>query len=301
MEIIDTHVHVFPAVAAINNGQPLRNTSFGHAMIGNREVQFLPPAFENTTCSVEMLIAYMDWCGISRAILMANPYYGFFNDYFIESVKKYPDRLRAVSLVDVAKGKEAADELEKIFRDTPLFGMKIETYSSFQCAPGLRMTDPSMAPVWEVMDRGRQPLFIHMFIDNDVEDVKALIAKYRQMPVVLCHMGADACHGKGVRETNFEECIALVHDHENVYFDTSSVSVYFEEEYPYPGTVEIIERGWRAVGAEKLLWASDFPGMLTRATLRQLINIVAKECKNIPEKDKQLILGGNARRLFFSE
>lgn len=299
MEIIDVHAHVFPTVAAINDGQPLRGTSFGHAMVGNRQVQFLPPSFKDTTCSVETFIEYMDWCGVSKAILMANPYYGFFNDYFIESIKKYPDRFRAVSLVDVTKGEKAAEELKVIFENTPLFGVKIETYTTFQCAKSLRMTDASIAPVWETMDKYRQPLFIHMFTDNDVEDVKELVNKYRGITFVICHMGADACHAPGAKKSNFNECIAIVRDNANVYFDTSSVSVYFDEEYPYPSTVEIIENGWREVGAEKIMWASDFPGMLTRATYKQLINIVAKYCTNITESDKELIMGKNAEKLFF--
>ena len=300
MEIIDVHAHVFPTVAAINKGQPLTNTTYGRAKIGNEVVQFLPPSFHDTTCSVETMVAYMDWCGISKALLMANPYYGYFNDYFIDSVRKYPDRFRAVSLVDITKGESAAAELETIYQTTPLFGLKVESYTTFQCAPNMRLSDPALRPVWETMDRNGQPLFIHMFTDADVQDVAALINTYHNMKFILCHMGADACHAPGRNRDNFDTCIALVRDHENVWFDTSSVSVYFEEEYPYPSTVAIIEKGWRQVGAEKLMWGSDFPGMLTRATLKQLINVVAKECRNIPLADRELIMGGNAKKLFFS-
>lgn len=301
MEIIDVHAHIFPAVASINKGQPLRGTEYGRAKIGNETVQFLPPSFRDTTCSVETMVAYMDWCGISRALLMANPYYGYFNDYFIESLQKYPDRFRAVSLVDVTRGAAAARELEQLYESSPLFGLKIECVTAFQCAPHMRLNDETLRPVWEVMDRCRQPLFIHMLTDEDVQDVAELIGRYHNMRFILCHMGADACHGPNRRRDNFDTCIALVRDHENVWFDTSSVSVYFEEEYPWPSTVAVVQKGWREAGARKLLWGSDFPGMLTRATMKQLIQVVARECRDIPESDRALILGGNARELFFAD
>ena len=79
---------------------------------------------KNTSSPVETLIGYMEWCGIDRALLMPNPYYGYHNDYFIESVKKYPEKLRAVALVDLLKGEKAAKELADIYDTTELFDLK---------------------------------------------------------------------------------------------------------------------------------------------------------------------------------
>ena len=115
MEIIDIHAHVYEKVAGITQGAPMTSEKLGKVRIGNRISQFLPPAFENTSSPVETLIGYMEWCGIDRALLMPNPYYGYHNDYFIESVKKYPEKLRAVALVDLLKGEKAAKELADIY------------------------------------------------------------------------------------------------------------------------------------------------------------------------------------------
>ena len=87
--------------------------------------------------------------------------------------------------------------------------------------------------------------------------------------------------------------------HENVYIDTSTVPDYYEEEYPWKTSVNIIEECYRKVGADKMMWASDYPGMLKKGTLNQLIRLVTEECKNIPESAKEKIMAENARRLFF--
>ena len=109
MKVIDIHAHIYEKVAGITQGQPMSSTSQGKVTIGNREIQFLPPSFERSCSTAEALIAYMDWCGIEKALLMPNPFYGYHNYYFKESVKKYPDRLRGVALVDIMEGKAAAE------------------------------------------------------------------------------------------------------------------------------------------------------------------------------------------------
>lgn len=82
---------------------------------------------------------------------MPNPYYGYHNDYVLEAVRAYPDRLKGIALVDLLRGEEAARELERIYEDTELFGFKVETDSTFQCAPHKHMTDADLMPVWGML------------------------------------------------------------------------------------------------------------------------------------------------------
>lgn len=300
MKVIDIHAHIYEKVAGITQGQPMVSTSLGKVTIGNREQQFLPPAFEKSRSTAEMLIAYMDWCGIEKALLMPNPYYGYHNHYFTESVKKYPDRLKGVALVDIMKGRQAAEELAEIYDEGTLFGFKVETDSTFQCAPGTRLADKCLAPVWDCCNQYSQPVFLHLFRTDEVEDMDYLVKAYPKITFVICHMGADACFKSGMPKDNYQKILELVKNHGNVYIDTSTVPVYYEEEYPWPASVKIIEKCYQYVGPEKMMWASDYPGMLNHGTMKQLINLVVNGCKNIPESHKEMIMAENARRLFFS-
>lgn len=299
MNVIDIHAHIYERVAGITRGQPMVSTGLGRVAIGNEEVQFLPPSFEQSRSTAEMLIAYMDWCGIEKAVLMPNPYYGYHNRYFADSVKRYPDRLRGVALVDIMKGQEAARELASIYDQGILFGFKVEVDSTFQCAPGTRLSDSGLAPVWDCCNQYHQPVFIHMFRTEDIEDAGFLASAYPNISFILCHMGADACFKKGMPESNYREVLDLVKNRSNVFIDTSTVPVYFGEEYPWPSSSEIIQACYRHVGPEKMMWASDYPGMLNHGTMRQLINLVEKHCSHIPESHRQMIMADNARRLFF--
>lgn len=300
MQIIDVHAHIYEKVAGITDGQPMSSDTLGRVDIGNRKVQFLPPAFEHSSSKADVLVAYMDWCGIEKAILMPNPYYGYHNHYFKESINQFPDRLKGVALVNILKGRKAADELAAIYDEGSLFGLKIEVDSTFQCAPGKRMTDQDLSPVWDCCSQYRQPVFLHLFRDCDVADFRKLAEEYPQIHFVICHMGADSCFGKGVSKDNFEEVLAVTKKHKNVSIDTSTVPVYFNEEYPYPSAVKVIEKAYQTVGPEKIMWASDYPGMLCHATMKQLINLVLNGCTHIPEGHKEMIMGENAARHFFN-
>lgn len=299
MEIIDVHAHVYPQIAGINQSAPIRSESWGKVRVGNQLIQLLPPSFEHTNSPVEMLLAYMDWCGIAKAILMPNPCYGYHNDYFIKCVNAYPDRFRAVALVDLLRGKNAAMELAEIYDTTPLFGFKVETYSTFQCASDKRLAAEELLPVWDCINQYHQPAFLHLFTNEDMLELKKLLDMFPNITWIICHMGADACF-TGNKRKNYDLLLQWVKEYQNLYLDTSSISAYFDsdEEYPYPSAVQVLEEAWKQVGPEKLLWGTDFPGMLSHATMQQLLHLVTRQC-HMPEEDKKLIMGQNAKRLFF--
>lgn len=300
MQVIDIHVHVYDKVAGITKGAPITGAGYGKVKIGNRKEQFTPPSFRDTTSPIEVLVGYMDWCGVEKALLMPNPLYGYTNEYFLGAIEKYPDRVRGVALTDFIKGKVAAEELAQIYDTTPLFGYKIETASTFQCSPGSNIADEEFMPVWDVIDQYHQPAFLHLFTDRDVQDLIKLAKTYDNIDFILCHMGADSCFGKGgIDPGNFDALLDLMAERPNVYMDTSTVPEYFlPEEYPYPTAISMVEKACNKVGPEKLMWASDYPGMLKVGTYRELIDYVRRNC-HISESDMKLIMAENARRLFF--
>ena len=161
------------------------------------------------------------------------------------------------------------------------------------------MVDAEFLPIWDCINAYRQPVFVHLFTARDVADICTLAKRFPDIRFFLCHMGADACFGPMASPAAFDALLERFRVLPNLYMDTSTVPHYFQEEYPFPSSAEIIKRGYRAFGPERILWASDYPGMLNHATLMELIDLVKKHC-SIPESDLRLIMGENAQRLFFS-
>lgn len=300
MRIVDSHVHIFQKARGITDSAPVASDEYGKIRIGNRLQQFLPPSFIHSDSTAETLIAYMDWQGVDKALLMPNPFYGYHNDYFVESIEKFPQRLRGVALVNILEGEAAARELEKIYDTTPLFGMKLEPHKTFQCAPERQIADPLFDPIWECVNEHDYPLFIHLSTAQNLADAMQLADRFPRIRLVLCHMGADACHAGGRAGAAYGELLEFCRKKKNVYLDTSSISVYYQrEEYPFPGATAAVERAYRAVGPEKILFGTDYPGMLLYSTYEELVYLLSRHC-NIPESDLSMIMGLNAEQLFFA-
>ena len=299
MLIVDTHMHLYDFAKGVPGGNGMSPLGFGRVMKADGESRTAPPAFDDCASSPEIAIAYMDWCGVDKGIIMANPYYGYFNRYIEQAVEKYPDRFRGVALVDILKGREAARELEDIYRRGTLGGMAVETANTFYGHPGARLTDASCHHVWSCMAAYSQPLFAHLFTREDLEDIGLLSELYPDMKFILCHIGADAVWSRGAAEGSFEVLCDIVNSRNNVYVDLSSIPDYLDEEYPFPTAAARIVRTWELIGAGKMLWATDYPGMLTQATYKQLIRLITEECRRIPDSDKELIMGQNAIKLLF--
>ena len=302
MKIIDIHTHVYPEIRGISEGMYFASKGYGICKHGNEDVQFLPPSFVKSNSPVEVHRAYMKWLGIDQALLMANTLYGYYNDYISESVKKYPDVYRGVAFVEPFRGEASVQELAKVYEEGVLFGMKLEVNSCFACHMEEHMTGTLMAPFWDYLNSVGQPVFIHPFRPFDVADILQLAQQYKNINFIICHMGAEGNFGPHAQENNFDLMINTVAHLDNVFLDTSTVPYYVskaDEEYPYPTTIAFLEKAYHKVGAEKMMWSSDYPGMLVMATYRQLIDLIVKNCKAIPAGDKEKIMGLNAYNMFF--
>lgn len=109
MLIIDTHTHIFESISGTHNRLPLFSAGYGKVKNGNQILQLLPPSFKDSNSTTEILLNYMDWFCVDKAILVLNVFYGYHNGYAYEAVRKYPNRFKALALVDITKGKPAAD------------------------------------------------------------------------------------------------------------------------------------------------------------------------------------------------
>jgi predicted TIM-barrel fold metal-dependent hydrolase len=85
----------------------------------------------------------------------------------------------------------------------------------------------------------------------------------------------------------------------NIWFDISSLPAYWRtEDYPYPTARQYLRRAVEMVGAEKIMWGTDVPGLLTFATYHQLLGFVARHCDFLSQEDLEGIVGGNAWRVY---
>lgn len=161
-------------------------------------------------------------------------------------------------------------------------------------AQGFKPTHPALDSLYAFCNQISFPIEFHcgrvsnarLNENSDLECILPVIDKYPDIPVILTHM-ADG---------NIDDVAKLSKEYQNVYFDTSIVIS------GYPGILDTNEPSWledsvvidviRAIGAQKVLFGSDYPWGSPGHDLNRVANL------NLTYKEKSLILGKNAMKVF---
>ena len=297
--MVDAHVHAFPRFAGMSQGRPVVSDRFGKVRHGNAMQQFLPPSFADSSSTVEMLLAHLDASGVDRAVLLSNVLYGYHNEYSLKAVRDYPDRVRAVALVDMFQGADAVAELDELLGMNEFLGMKIETASAFQCHPETDLDDKILAPIWAACDDLGTSVFLHLCRDRDLPAWMRVADRYRNITYIVCHAGAETTLSSAGQLPAFSELIRFCREHQGVFLDVSSLPHYLgREDPPFQKTRAVTHQLCGELGAERLMWGTDYPGMLSMATYQQLVDVIA-EHPQLSGQERDLIMGGVAAGLFW--
>ena len=275
--IIDFHTHVLPPRIK-KDRSPYVNTDQAFAQIYSGEKAKIATA--------EDLIDSMDRDGVDISVIVNYSWTTHelcveTNDYILESVARYPQRLIGfcaistfvddISLAEIercasagAKGiGELRPDTQSIdYTDTHLIKPFVDLLSKYN----LIVLTHSSEPVGHVYDGkgAATPELLYRFIAN-----------FGDLPVVCAHWGGGLPFYTLMPEVQK----AL----ENVYFDTA-IS-------PFLYRPEIYRHVSQLIGADRILFGSDYPVLPASRLLKEIDTI------GLPGEDRTEILSGNARRL----
>jgi len=307
--IIDAHVHVIDHVAGRTRSGPTRSLGYGKISWGPRELQLLTPSANPTAFSPETLLAYMDWAGVDKAVLLQGGFYGDKNSYVASATARWPDRLVGAGYID-----PCAADAEKVFRRCVdelgfrilKFELSVET-GLVGLHPQLRLDGESMSWIWD--EAKRRDLVVTLDLgavgsaSYQTDALRAILDRHPRLKVVIAHLAQPPIAAIDDSELDLRwEAQLLLARRPNVWLDLSSLPGYAAaiEEYPYPTAQAYVRRAVELVGADKLLWGSDVPGVLPVATYPQLLGFVAQHCDFLADDDRKRILGLNAEQVYFS-
>ncbi|MBN1660364.1 MAG: amidohydrolase family protein [Anaerolineae bacterium] len=274
--IIDFHTHITaPEIIARRDEYLVRDAWF-------RDLYANPKA---RLSSAEDLVAAMDEANVRQAVV-----FGFGwrdmdlckrdNDYVIQSVTRYPDRLLGFCIVNPAAGKEAVREIERCAA-AGLLGIG-ELMPDGQ---GYRLDEEkAMAPIVEVALAHRMVLLTHcsepvghLYPGKGTVTPDEVIRFARLFPeatLVCAHWGGG---------TIFYELMPEVSGlMRNVYYDTAA-SLYL-----YQDDIFHLAARW-APG--KVLFATDYPLLTAKRMIARM------EAVRMPTATLRRMLGGNAWRV----
>jgi len=274
--IIDCHTHVFPPQIKKKRHQYIDSDPCFAVLYSHKEAKL---------ATADELIDSMDKEGIDISVILnigwtTHELCVETNDYILESVARYPKRLIGFGSVQPNSFDAAVAEIERCAKG----GIR----GIGEIRPDMQLfdlNDEIMLPIIETLRKHQLILLTHASepVGHHYPGKGAItpemlypfITAFPDLTIVCAHWGGGLPFYALMPEVKKAM--------KNVFFDTAAS--------PYLYSPEIYQQVIQLVGADKILFGSDYP-LLAQGRLLKEINSL-----DLAQETKSLILGGNARNL----
>ena len=270
--------------------------------------QYLPPTLTRLSAPPELMVAQMDYVGVDRAVLQTGHIYGRLNRFLAGAVRKFPDRLWALAMIDEWRADSPGQlrVLERAIDEMGLHGLWFHTGVLGQHGRTELFDAPAFHPFWDrVRDMG---IPVYMNVNAAAPGREAYLGelaafggwleRYPDVPVMYPH-------GFSLRRFMHDGKVSIP---EEAWEPLMAPNVMVEIlipifqgaiwEYPYVEARPIIREYHERLGPDKLAWGSDMPNVERHCTYKQSLDYLRLHCDFIPPEDMAKICGGNVARLF---
>ena len=275
--IVDFHTHVFPPQMKKNRNKYIERDPCFAILYSDSKAKI---------ATADELIASMDEGGVDISVILnigwtTHELCVETNDYIIDSVSRYPQRLVGFCAVQPQSPKAAVAEIERC--------AKAGIRGVGEMRPDIQLFDLGdevvMEPMVEVLKKHHLVLILHASepVGHDYpgkggitpDMLYPFITSFPDLTIVCAHWGGGMPFYALMPEV--KQAIS------NVYFDTAAS--------PFLYTPEVYNQVIQLVGADKILFGSDYPLLAQRRLLEEI------KALDLAEETKNLMLSGNALRL----
>jgi len=275
--IIDCHAHVFPPQIKKNRSNYIYSDPCFAILYSDSKAKL---------ATADELIASMDKAGVDISVILnigwtTHELCVETNDYILESIARYPDRLIGFCSVQPQSYQAALDEIERCAKG----GIR----GIGELRPDMQLFDlrdeEVMAPLIELLRKHKLILLSHASepVGHDYpgkgnitpDMLYPFITAYPDLTIILAHWGGGLPFYALMPEVKK----AL----DRVFFDTAASPLLYHP--------QIYEQAIQLVGGDKILFGSDYPLLEQGRALKEIKSL------NLKDEIKNLILGGNAQRL----
>jgi len=279
--------------------------------------QYLPPSLSNQECTPELLLREMDSAGVDMGILHPAPIFGRFNDYLLDTVKKYPSRFMTLFNVDdglISTNPDLAiNELQGFVKSDVVCG--VQFFSRWYYALNDRPWDcVEMLPYWDVLAGMNVPVYFTLYNGGNkaqefqsssrdiyLDEHRILLRWMDRYP----HVKVIITHGPPwLAFTNRGELDSLPEEFWDVFKSPNchmqiapAIMLGSLMEYPWSASEDLIKECVEKIGSERLIWGTDMPLTLRYATYKQALNQFKKHCTFLNDRERENILGGTASKV----
>ncbi len=301
MNVIDTHVHLITRAMADDAALRFQTLyPFAREAVQKRGERLFTPDLLGWLGSVTLeeqaraWLNAMDGNGVERAVF-------FPISERLEDIRDFvalaPDRFAGYAFLNDPAAEDAPERLRRAVNEYGLVGLKLyPSLQLFDCC------DERLFPLYAEARSLGIPITFHMGITmapvadyryTNPIDLQLVLNLFPDLNVIIAHFGAGF----------FREVCLLGYHNKNIHLDTSGTNNwrdYTPEQLPL---AEIFKRAVEIYSAERIIFGTDTvlrPGAGYRSAIKEEQANIVRGLGISPE-EKELILRGNAQRLFFKK
>lgn len=276
-----------------------------HAHLISADVNHFPPsplsgklddgALDNPV-TAERLIQLLDTNGVERALAVQRAHiYGFNNDYVCDAAARYPERLRALCMVDAL-----ADDIRETVR----------YWVHERGCVGIRLTEPNKGAdsswfaskaalrAWETVAELGGSVRLHFYRWNREAALDALLPvvdAFPDTPVVLDHL-SNIAGETGAPDYGVDKPLLAFADKPNVYLLYSMINLGKLASLNL-AAAPVIERVVREFGADRVMWGSDIAQ--SKGEYADMIALAKESVALLSLADQQKVLHDTAHAVYW--
>lgn len=253
-------------------------------------------AFDNPV-TAERLIGLLDACGVDKALAVQRAHlYGFHNDYVVDSAQHYPERLRALCMLDAL-----APNVEET----------VKYWVGERKSVGIRLTEPARGAdtswfaspparrAWSAVTDLGGSVRLHFYRWNRLAALEALrdvVRDFPDTPVILDHFSnivvEDPSPDHGV-----DDALLRFVDSPNVFVLYSMINLAKLHALGLP-SAPVVERVVRAFGTDRVMWGSDIAQ--SKGEYADMVAMARDSVSTLSTAQQDQVLHKTAERVYFS-
>ena len=289
--------------------------------------QYFPPMLHNLECPPELMMSEMDYAGVDAGILHTHPhkgYYRFQNEFQRNVLSRFPDRFMRTIMVNAhaiprdpeAAAQEVETEVNAGGRTAVQFIPRYYYQPALETDEGndAPWDDGAMRPFWHAVAAMGVPVFFTIIGRGSsqadrygqsahevyLEEQRILLRwmeRYPDVTVVITHGLPWKSYLDGDRIV-FPEEVWQVFEAPQCHMELMMpIQMGGIWEYPWKQAEPTIQECVQRIGANRLMWGSDWPMVGRFCTYRQNMDQYKAHCGFLTDDERQDILGGTAARV----
>lgn len=280
--MIDSHAHLISADVERYPTSPLSG-------------ELEPGALANPV-TAERLLALMDEQGIERALAVQRAHiYGFNNAYVCDAAQRYPERLRALGMVD-ALDPDIRRQVRHWVGERGAVGIRLT--EPFKGADPSWFASPEAMAAWETVSELGGSVRLHFYRWNREAALKALkpvLLRFPQTTVVLDHF-SNIAGESGAPDHGVDAPLLEMVEHPNVYLLYSMINLGKLAAAQMQGA-PMVERVVREYGADRVMWGSDVAQ--SKGSYAQMVALAKESVSLLSETDQRKVLHDTSHAMYW--